>query len=421
MKLLFITYDFYPGFGANSLIISTLAQFLVKKGHEVHALPVKFTPDAGEEESWNNIRIHRITQSFDRKQVLKYMRGLKFRKALRLLLAIFKDRFNRREYLKSYWSYFSGRQLSGILKQYGIDLVINVCYPFEACLPVMNYIAREGKRFRWIIYMQDPFAANYYYLNRYPVQELASLQARVFHAADKIIVTKAIWNELEADGDQVSLGKAKILNFPMVKSLDRAASEDGISFSSRYINCVYVGRFNEDTRNPRRLFALFELFRREHIRLHIIGEVRERWMKYLSEASDNIFFYGERTKETAVNAELEANILINLGNSVSNQLPSKLLEYISTGKPIINIYKTEDCPTLEYMARYPLGLNIAEYGLDYETISTFRQFCLHFRNRSVNSRYIVRQYQDCTVEYVSNEFLKLCSELVPDTPQGRNR
>ena len=51
------------------------------------------------------------------------------------------------------------------------------------------------------------------------------------------------------------------------------------------------------------------------------------------------------------------DILVNIGNISTLQAPSKTLELLSTGKPIINFYFTEDTQ-FEMIEKYPLGLNV---------------------------------------------------------------
>ena len=53
-----------------------------------------------------------------------------------------------------------------------------------------------------------------------------------------------------------------------------------------------------------------------------------------------------------------ADVLINLGNTVTNQLPSKIFEYFSSGKPILNLCANPSDPALRYFARYPLALTL---------------------------------------------------------------
>jgi len=417
MKLLFITYDFYPNFSANSFIINNLSQVLIEIGHEVDVLPLKPYSNDLNEEIWNDICIHRITNTFDKKQVKEYLHKYQFAAAFQLLFTIFKDRFHHKEYLKRHWSYYPLKRFKDILQQRSFDVVINVCYPFESCLPIMQYIEKYQKNFKWIIYMQDPFASNYYYLDKYQKEDLNDFQTKGFQMADKIIVTSAIMQEIKTENSKVPLNKFKVLNFPIIKKIRRTLSYDDIVFHRHYVNCVYVGKFNKDTRNPKVLFHMFEMLKREHIRLHIIGEEKEKWIPYLTEEDSNIFFYGMKSKEVSTNAELNANILINIGNSVSNQLPSKILEYISTGKPIVNLYKVEDCPTLEYTLRYPYCFNIFEPSVDQRTLKKLQYFCIKYRNVNVNYRYIRKRYFDSTVDYVSYEFMNLCMEMVNNNQQ----
>ena len=55
---------------------------------------------------------------------------------------------------------------------------------------------------------------------------------------------------------------------------------------------------------------------------------------------------------------LNADYLINIGNLVSHSLPSKLITYMSYGKPIIHFCLQEDDVCIEYLEKYPLSLVI---------------------------------------------------------------
>lgn len=417
MRLLFLTYDFYPNFSANSSIINNLSQAFIYLGHEVDVLPLKPCKDLKEEEIWNNIKIYRINHTFDKSQVKEYLSHHDFHSALHLVFALFKDRSNHKEYLKRHWSYYPLKRFQEILTQRGYHIVVNVCYPFESCLTIMEYLEKQDKSFGWIMYMQDPFASNYYYRSKYAKNELDEIQTKAFMMADKIIVTTPILKEIVNQPLVIPIQKLKALNFPIIKKPRRADIENSIIFQKNYVNCVFVGKFNRDTRNPDKLFHIFEQFHENRIRLHIIGEDKENWNAYLHQGFDNIFFYGTQSKEIAINAELDANILVNVGNLVSNQLPSKLLEYISTGKPIVNLYKTLDCPTLEYMERYPYSINIAEDSITPKIMQKLLYFCVHYRKINVNYRYIYKKFYDCTIDYITYEFLTICDEILNNNQQ----
>ena len=110
--------------------------------------------------------------------------------------------------------------------------------------------------------------------------------------------------------------------------------------------------------------------------------------------------------ETALQAMADADIMINIGNSVPVHMPSKTLEYINTGKPMVNIYKMEDCPTLYYTKRYPLALNLYEGNADIDQAAkTFVRFCEKNKGKTVDRDYILREYADCTPEYIAQKIL----------------
>jgi|GEM_PF-6624764 hypothetical protein len=413
MKLMFLLYDFYPNFSANSLIINHLAKAFSENGHEVHILPMTASSDFKSEEKWEQLQIHRITKCFDKKQVVQFIHGCHFVNAVKLAVAIHIDSYQKKEYQKTSWSYYSYKRLRSIIRTCQIDIIINVCYPLEACLPVLKYITHYKKSFQWILYMLDPFATNYYYMSRYPMEDLLNFQSKIFEKADKIIVTSPIMNELKSLNKDTVLDKFQVLNFPKIIRPYISPAVDDIWLDLHYINCIFVGKFNKETRNPLFLFRMFEGLNNERIRLYIIGEERESWSEYLSPMDDHIIFYGTKSREAAVNAQLRANILVNVGNRMNNQLPSKLLEYISMGKPIINFYQRKDCPSLEYMALYPVCLNIyQEPPDDNRILRKLRNFIMHNRRVNISYRYIRNKFYYCTLDYVSSEFLNLFDELM---------
>lgn len=53
-----------------------------------------------------------------------------------------------------------------------------------------------------------------------------------------------------------------------------------------------------------------------------------------------------------------ADALINISTCTSCLVPSKILEYIASGKPIINFYHTDDDPSFQYLRQYPAVINI---------------------------------------------------------------
>jgi len=87
------------------------------------------------------------------------------------------------------------------------------------------------------------------------------------------------------------------------------------------------------------------------------------WQYFAADAAQTKAVLGEQFEqpgpvpaETARTMQAQADVLLNLGNAVDNQLPSKLFDYFAAGKPVLHLCVIENDPALPYLARYPLAL-----------------------------------------------------------------
>ncbi len=106
-----------------------------------------------------------------------------------------------------------------------------------------------------------------------------------------------------------------------------------------------------------------------------------------------------------LNQEIQkASILVNIGNTVRNQLPSKVIDYISTGKPIINIMQIDQCPTLDILRSYDYCFNL--FGDD---IAGKRQEITDFiektHGRIIPWEKIRSTYNEYTPEFVATAIM----------------
>ena len=85
----------------------------------------------------------------------------------------------------------------------------------------------------------------------------------------------------------------------------------------------------------------------------------------------------------------EYDVLINIGNNCKNQLPSKTLELLSSGNPIINFYYFKD-DQYDMIEKYPLGLNI---GRDEEgAIEKVSRFCSLMKGKRLSFEEVEKLY-----------------------------
>lgn len=132
---------------------------------------------------------------------------------------------------------------------------------------------------------------------------------------------------------------------------------------------IFLGRLYPTIRRPDFLLALFSalLVSRpaEGYELHFYGETREcdaSFSPYRDLIGRSIHLHGPVPREHAVAAMRSADVLVNIGNDTRYQLPSKIVEYATTGKPILNLARYPDDSSARFLAGYPGQLTLLARG-----------------------------------------------------------
>ena len=145
---------------------------------------------------------------------------------------------------------------------------------------------------------------------------------------------------------------------PEIEKLKQSTSDKQDKNS---LKMVFVGTLYSEIRNPSELLRLLEITSNKiskTIEVHFYGSLNDFDTKGLSFNSIQVFFNGYVDRKTAQEKMLEADVLINIGNQTSYQLPSKLIEYASLDKPILNISSIENDSSKKFLDFYPLSETI---------------------------------------------------------------
>ncbi|MBQ5327038.1 MAG: hypothetical protein J6K80_07535, partial [Oscillospiraceae bacterium] len=96
-----------------------------------------------------------------------------------------------------------------------------------------------------------------------------------------------------------------------------------------------------------------------------------------------------------------ADVLVNISNTVDNQVPSKIFDYFSMGKPVLNVQKIPDCPAQPYFDRYPLRFTLKEN----ETADTekLKQFLFKTKGARIDYSQVAQIYSGATVDTVASQ------------------
>lgn len=235
--------------------------------------------------------------------------------------------------------------------------------------------------------------------------------------ASRIITTDVIFKYYNQLHTKVNADKVLLLNYPNIieRKLSNMANNSIIdSFDKTKINLCFIGTFYSDIRNPQYLLDLMDKLSNTNIVLHVLGRLGDcaAMIDAYRSSHCNLIYHGVVPPTVADDIMLQADILVHVGNAEDAYMPSKILDYISSGKPILNLCKIPTCPTIPLMERYPLGITIYEYeDLTNEILSQVEAFCRDNKCKQLAFDTISKLYYDSTIEYVGEQFYRVIESV----------
>ena len=420
LKILFILGSVYPLDDANSNIINRIAANLNARyeGIEIYELGLNNQPITISETTVNGVTVYGMGDPFKTrlsKKCTSYLDLISVRsKKRRAALLIKRPKFAI-EYIVKRFLYGNIQrcykmQIKEIINKDSIDLIVSVSYPFLSAMSA----AKLKTRLPFIYYQLDPYFSHYLQRNR---RKALKQERYVCKRADAILMTNLIYDEYMQTSLNVYLDKTSVLEFPVIERNSEyvkipSSNEEGI------IKLAYIGTLYDDIRSPLYLFCILkELVRRgNQIHLDLVGPIvgdieipHTEWLTYhgrLSVTEANVFIQ-------------KADILVNIGNSIRNQMPSKIFEYFNTGKPIINFYKIDNCPTLPYVNRYPYCISVDESKyVDEEIYEQIEAFINNNKDNMIPSHKVMDIFPECTIDKVTDDFLKAVQNAINENREG---
>lgn len=383
LKILIITGTLWPRVWNNANLLSKLLPYLSEK-HEIELLSAAF----GEKSSilpkqFFGLPVHWATD--ERKG---FMRNVLASKSV-----LSKDR--------------------GYTGQFGAELIASAArelkeqFPYEAVLSTMqpyNCALASSKisNVHRFLYLMDPPDITLENQSQSPTQihmkQLLQNQDLIFTTPFISDALKKV-NYLESD-------KLVQVSFPHITPAVLRPTEQDVTMDPDHIHLLFCGALFPSVRDPQFFLKILSRLDERFCVTFMGRNCEEFWRTSAIKTKAQVRAFPPLPYQAAINAMNHADILINIGNNMHVHMPSKTLDYINTGKPIINFHKFADCPTLYYTSRYPLCLNIQEKEkLSSECFDRFLDFCLTNRNTKLPRTDIVRNFTDCCPEHIANIIL----------------
>ena len=374
MKVLVLTGPCYPGCGNNANLICKVAKKFSQK-NEVRLLSTAF----GETNLPENV------QGLPVSWVTDNSISLKDRAVAKIV-----DSNGYSDYVTAIRIAKTAEKLR---RDFNFDVIVSTIEPFPCAYA--SVLINGVKR---ILYIMDPPA---------PLADNKGTGFRLKHikkildSQDSIITTPFINQALKDSGYDI-FEKVKETGFPMICE-NTIENNDVFEMDRKKINLLFCGWLYSDIRSPKYFLNIVSRLD-ERFCVYFMGKECDKLEERFNiKTKAKIITMDNQPYSVALSAMNQADILINIGNSIPVHMPSKTLEYINTGKPFVNLYKFDNCPTLYYTKKYPLCLNIFEGNKNIDAAADrFIDFCLNSINKQVDREYIQDNYKDCTPGYIAH-------------------
>lgn len=289
------------------------------------------------------------------------------------------------------------QELENLHQEYSLCAIIAVSNTFVTQLATLKF-KKKYPDVKWIAFITDPYSESYIYY-RYKLfrKFWKNLNLRkeqeIYDKCDYALFTPEMYKYIPT---AFNIDNKKIfkIEFILDRNVRKSNNDAHSRIDSDECRLIYAGLFYKAIRNPE--FALSVLSNINHISVDMFvgkGECEEILDKYISPRIRRFEYVEYSRYLQMINSEYD--ILINVGNNATLQAPSKMLELLSTGKPIINFYHTKDSQ-FDMIERYPLGINIGKE--DKESIKKIDEFCRSMKGKQLTFDEVEKIYPDNNLE-----------------------
>lgn len=385
MGIIFLTNYYYQKPMANGVCVHNLAKELVLQGEQVSIICYQQSSEKTID-LIDGVNVYRIRMPFYRRMGLFYenhrdtILGKLSGKYSRLFGCILKL-IHLRQYplcdtdvVRRYVS-----KVDELIRNNNISTVVAVYTPIEA-IKSGAILKKKYSYLNLIYYSLDTLSneKGYGLLPEVFRSKIGFKHEKIFFSLyDRVILMNCHKAHYEQKAFSCYKNKIWFTDFPLFES-----HNTNLKNSRKSYKLVYTGYLNKHMRNPRVLLEFLRPFLKEYIlHFYVRGDCDEIIDEYIKEYPSNIINHGFVSHEESLKAISDADVLLSIGNFDTNMVPSKIYEYISTGKPIFHVYSYDKDPCLLVFEKYGNALcvkrnemnsaeNIEKFFRELHTVST---------------------------------------------------
>lgn len=416
-RILCFVDKYYPESSANTQCASFVMQKFVDEGHIVDYMCIKEDFSIPSLEKKDGHIVYRF-ETYITKNLKLFGKFFKakswiqmpwvFRKAVGLLYKI--KSFSRLYTEAMYIDCLNYDSIVNSIKKQNVtyDAVVAFSYPF-ALHVIAKEIVENKLAKKWFAIFLDPFVFNYCLRPR-RIEKRKKTAQKVLSSADKIFMVRGIKKEDLKNGYSPDYHK-KVVEIEMPNLTNKNIDCNERKEKNKETILTFAGLFYKNIRNPEKMLDILSQMP-NNIKVKILGRGCYKILKKKSKLfiNNNLEILGQVPYDECIKTLNSSNILVNLGNTIPNQTPSKVFEYIAIGKPIINFYFNEEDTSLYYLKKYPkcFNINLNNYSAnDIEELIEFiekeKDNVLSFEEATIN---LVETRSENVTQKIFNEIIK---------------
>ncbi|MEA4820738.1 MAG: hypothetical protein VB122_00665, partial [Erysipelotrichales bacterium] len=265
-----------------------------------------------------------------------------------------------------------------------VDLIVPTCYPFEAIIAAQEYKNNINNNVQIIPYLFDKFSDSptlhrnqlnkkIKYKNHLLLEEqMIKSSVRVLYVDSWIVKMKKHFSKYNE--------KLIHVEHPLIIDHFSELSSDSKKTINEDINITYTGVIDKRVRPPYNtlniISRMIEKDNKLKFHFYVLGNCIDEIDYYNKKYPNNIYNHGQVESNIALSKIKESSILLSIGNTDVTLIPSKVFEYMSSGKPIIHFFYSEEDRVISMLKDYKLArcMNQNEKISDSE-INMLIEFC----------------------------------------------
>ncbi len=417
--IVFIVGSYIPNLSAVGGCAKNIIDEL-KHNHQITVISIKTSFEEPNNETIDSYNIYRVSSrllscrlffEFKKKksgQIGKslYSTAIIFYKLIRFIESLLGKVNLKKDIIKSYYN-----ALIKVEKKARIDIIIPCSFPFESVKSSFDFVLQSKYKIKLIPYFFDNFVDSISLhrtkLNKHMKRNKhIELTKKIISNSHKILALNTLRNHF-LKNFEIYNDKICYLEHPLLKKKEFSIK---VNHHDKLI-LTYTGSLIKGYVSPVYLLQVIKkLILKIDITMNffVMGNDTEIVDDYVKEFPGQITNYGRVSYDEAQIALYNSDILINISEKSGKQISSKLFNYISLGKPLINFYTSDDDENVKLLERYSLSCCIKEDILEINSnIKKIVDFIAKNKNQILDYNSIEQNYFDAIPKYSANKIIEL--------------